>query len=468
MLKALEKDPSRRYDSAADFSDEIAHYLNDGVARIGPPSMVYRLLREVRVNRNKILVGVAATVFVLIGSMISWFIFDFTKNAQRLSRPKHLLSPFSAEVAALSRNKWVDYLVQENLALSHTDIKKLNSLGEIKPLLVTPGKFKMGLGLSPEEVGERFIVEGNGRKDTTSPFPHIEYQFETNITRPFYMSSHEITVGQFKKFVDATQYITDREEYFNGFLAQLAWLGEDVSRETSKTALASLHLFARQHPEEVKNIAIGSLSDRTAITSLKKLRDCILESKSSDLYEFPLAKLDFDNIEVCQEYLSQARAGIPRSPFPIGDSSLVENWNSLYPAEANRLRYPVCYVSKADCEAYCDWLQSKIGPGFQVRLPTQAEWEYACRAGTNQLFCFGDDPNLLSAYGNVPNKIDRSQRVDIIWDHFQDNDLETTQSAGPFESKAISSRLSLVYPSTPTPESITIHGPHYALSLIHI
>lgn len=60
---------------------------------------------------------------------------------------------------------------------------------------------------------------------------------------------------------------------------------------------------------------------------------------------------------------------------------------------------PVVNVSWNDATAFCEWLSKKEGKKY--RLPTEAEWEYACRAGSTTRFYNGDDPRGLAQIGNV-------------------------------------------------------------------
>ena len=61
--------------------------------------------------------------------------------------------------------------------------------------------------------------------------------------------------------------------------------------------------------------------------------------------------------------------------------------------------HPVVNVSWNDAVAFIAWLSRKEGKTY--RLPTEAEWEYACRAGTTTRYSCGDDPEGLAAVGNV-------------------------------------------------------------------
>jgi sulfatase modifying factor 1 len=58
--------------------------------------------------------------------------------------------------------------------------------------------------------------------------------------------------------------------------------------------------------------------------------------------------------------------------------------------------YPATYVSWDDAGLFCQMLSEREGKTY--RLPTEAEWEYACRAGTETAWSFGDDENKLGDY----------------------------------------------------------------------
>jgi formylglycine-generating enzyme required for sulfatase activity/serine/threonine protein kinase len=161
-----------------------------------------------------------------------------------------------------------------------------NSIG-MKLAPIPPGKFWMGSS----------ATESRRHKDGRE-----EPQHEVEITRPFYLGVHEVTVGQFRAFVQATGYKTEAET--NG----------------------------------------GAL-----------VRD----------------------------------AREKKAKFTLDPNAYWEN-----PTFEQTDNEPVVCVSWNDACAFCAWLSRKERQTYV--LPTEAQWEYCCRAGSQTTFGFGDDVQQLA------------------------------------------------------------------------
>jgi serine/threonine protein kinase/Flp pilus assembly protein TadD len=106
VMKALEKDRNRRYETATGFARDIEHYLNDEPVIACPPSAAYRLRKFVQRNRGGVVVSALLLAFLLLlGSGVGWTVRD---RAARLARSEEQARRIlNNEVATLiAQERW--------------------------------------------------------------------------------------------------------------------------------------------------------------------------------------------------------------------------------------------------------------------------------------------------------------------------------------------------------------------------
>jgi len=99
--------------------------------------------------------------------------------------------------------------------------------------------------------------------------------------------------------------------------------------------------------------------------------------------------------------------------------------------------HPVVQVSWGDAKAFCDWLSRKSGK--TVYLPTDVQWEYACRAGTKTAYPWGDSPDDGKGWANCADQSLRKKlsNAPADWSFFNwDDGFVFPSPVGSFKANA--------------------------------
>ena len=125
-----------------------------------------------------------------------------------------------------------------------------------------------------------------------------------------------------------------------------------------------------------------------------------------------LRKEDLDVLDLIMSKQGKQHEVTLTKPFYIGRYEVTqEQWDSVIgknPSATKGAKLPVTRVSWEDCQEFIKKLNAKTNGGY--RLPTEAEWEFACRAGTSTAYSFGD--NITPKEANYSgSKIDKPVAV---------------------------------------------------------
>lgn len=235
--------------------------------------------------------------------------------------PPPAISPFDAAQARQHQAAWAEFL--------NVQVETVGPCG-IRLMLIPPGQFLMGE--SPKAT-TAVIPSDEKRARQTYPLHSVR------IGEPFYLGQTEVTVGQFRAFVEDTGY---------------------------KTLVES-------------NLVGGWGIEGKELTQSPKF--------------------------------SWKHVGFPQSDD-----------------------HPVVNVSLRDANAFCEWLGKKEGRTYY--LPTEIQWEFACRAGTTTAFFFGDDPEEFPQYGNIADVTTRVKKYRESGTIRGDDGCLFTARVGRFQANA--------------------------------
>lgn len=153
---------------------------------------------------------------------------------------------------------------------------------------------------------------------------------------------------------------------------------------------------------EMAPIAAGEFSMGTPETEVKRSKDEGPQHKVKlDAFWMQKHEVTWDEYRLFM-FAQQADAGlkdpvvdaISRPTRPYVEMSFGMGING----------YPAISMTHHAANKYAQWLSAKTGHFY--RLPTEAEWEYACRAGTTTAYSYGDDPKALGEYAWIASNSD--------------------------------------------------------------
>lgn len=334
LLKALAKKPSDRYSRAGELAADIQRYQRGEPLAARPATMIYRLRKSLARQRARVPVVFGVVALIVFTVVLSRM--HVTGESRQVTAP----APAAAATQQLREIPW--------------PIKVLGS-------------------------GVWLVAPPNSQPaaESAAPQPHHgDPQGEvagsaTEAPGPGKKLSHEEVLSV------STQPAADD---LSGFPVYTSWPfdADEAARRQSDTASA-LHI-----PKELV-IDCGS--------GVKM--DLVLIPEGEFVMGSPPSEQGREDDEGPQHRVRISK------PFYIGKhqvtqaqwQAVMDNNPSLFQGD---LRLPIEHVSWNGCQEFCRRLSEKVGQ--PIRLPTEAQWEYACRAGKATAYSFGESDDELDLH----------------------------------------------------------------------
>ena len=147
---------------------------------------------------------------------------------------------------------------------------------------------------------------------------------------------------------------------------------------------------------------------------------------------FDVTRGDFTRFVSATGYVTTAEAEGYSIDFRNGTIVLIPNRSWKNAGFQQTDRDPVVHITHSDALAFCKWLASQDHRNY--KLPTEAQWEYACRANSQTYFFWGDDPDDGTRFMNCADLTlkDKSLYLDVNFAQYHDG-FAFTSPVGSFQ-----------------------------------
>lgn len=188
-------------------------------------------------------------------------------------------------------------------------------------------------------------------------------------------------------------------------------------KKAAKQGHGSAQYMLRIGAKTEGEIKISPISGEKYIATLD-------DNLTMELISIPAGSFMMGSPHADAEDLDGNQVHVTLSPFYLGKTEVTQaQWKAIMgnnPSYQKGDNLPVEGVSWYDAMDFCKKLTKrervagKLPHNMTFSLPTEAQWEYACRAGTTSRFYFGDSESSLSKYGNFYDKCGHTMNICYI------------------------------------------------------